>query len=245
MCACRANIGRQAMSSLIGRNLARVRERIALAAQRVGRSPSEIALVAVTKTRPPEDLVAAYDAGVRDVGENRVEEAAAKKPQVSLAGLTWHLVGHLQSRKARQAIDLFGVIHSVDSVKLALKLDALAGERGRVMPILLEVNVSGEETKYGLPLADQEALEAAVSEIAALPHLHIDGLMTVAFVAHDPGEVRPVFARLRKLRDELQTRFPQAGWQHLSMGMTDDFPVAVEEGATMLRIGRAIFGPRE
>ena len=151
----------------------------------------------------------------------------------------------MQSRKARQAIDLFDVIHSVDSVKLAVKLDALAAERDRVMPVLLEVNVSGEETKYGLPLADREAFEGAVSEIAALPHLRLDGLMTVAFVARDPEEVRPVFARLRTLRDELQSRFPRARWQHLSMGMTDDFEVAVEEGATMLRIGRAIFGPRE
>jgi len=233
------------MNDPIEGNLARVRERIALAAQRVGRSPSEITLVAVTKTRPPEDLVAAFRAGLRDIGENRVEEAAAKKPLLDLAGLTWHLVGHLQSRKARQAIDLFDVIHSVDSVKLARKLDALAAERVRAIPILLEVNVSGEETKYGLPLGDRGAFEVAVSEIAVLSHLRIDGLMTVAFVARDPEEVRPVFARLRTLREELQSRFPRAGWQHLSMGMTDDFPVAVEEGATMLRIGRAIFGPRE
>ncbi len=232
------------MTDEIGPNLARVQERIALAAQRAGRRPSEITLVAVTKTRPPEDLAAVYEAGVRDIGENRVEEAAVKKPQLDLTELTWHLVGHLQSRKARQAVDLFDVIHSVDSVKLAHKLDAIATERARVMPVLLEVNVSGEESKYGLPLADQAAFEAAVSEIAALSHLRLDGLMTVAFVARDPEEVRPVFARLRALRDELQIRFPQAGWQHLSMGMTDDLEVAIEEGATMLRIGRAIFGPR-
>jgi pyridoxal phosphate enzyme (YggS family) len=233
------------MNDAIGRNLAAVRERVALAAQHVGRSPSEVTLVAVTKTRPPDDLVAAYEAGVRDIGENRVEEAAAKKPQLDLPGLTWHLVGHLQSRKARQAIDLFNIIHSVDSVKLALKLDSLAAESERVMPVLLEVNVSGEETKYGFSLADQGTFEVAVAEIAALPHLRVDGLMTVAFAARDPEEVRPVFARLRTLRAELQSRYPQAGWQHLSMGMTDDYSVAVEEGATMLRIGRAIFGPRE
>jgi pyridoxal phosphate enzyme (YggS family) len=151
----------------------------------------------------------------------------------------------LQSRKARQAVELFDVIHSVDSVKLAHKLDAIASEYARIMPVLLEVNVSGEESKYGLPLTDRAAFEVAVSEIAALSHLRLDGLMTVAFVARDPEEVRPIFARLRALQDELRTRFPQTGWQHLSMGMTDDFEVAIEEGATMLRIGRAIFGPRE
>jgi hypothetical protein len=233
------------MADEIGPNLARVQERIALAAQRAGRRLSEITLVAVTKTRPPEDLAAVYEARVRDIGENRVEEAAVKKPQLDLPGLTWHLVGHLQSRKARQAVDLFDVIHSVDSVKLARKLDAIATERARVMPVLLEVNVSGEESKYGLLLADRAAFEVAVSEVADLPHLHLDGLMTVAFVARDPEEVRPIFARLRALQDELRTRFPQATWQHLSMGMTDDFEVAIEEGATMVRIGRAIFGPRE
>lgn len=233
------------MTEQIARNLARVRERIALAAQRVSRSPSGITLVAVAKTRPPEEIAAAYQAGLRDIGENRVEEAAAKKPQLNLTGLSWHLVGHLQSRKSRQAIDLFDIIHSVDSVKLAVKLNGLAAEGKRVMPVLLEVNVSGEETKYGFSLADRGAFEVAVSEIAALSHLRIEGLMTVAFVARDPEEVRPVFVRLRALRDELQGRYPWASWQHLSMGMTDDFEVAVEEGATMLRIGRAIFGPRE
>jgi len=229
----------------IGPNLARVWERIALAAQRAGRQPSEVTLVAVTKTRPPDDVAAAYQAGVRCIGENRVEEAAVKKPQLDLPGLAWHMVGHLQSRKARQAAELFDVIHSVDSLKLAQKLDALAAERPRPLPILLEMNVSGEESKYGFALTDRPALEAAVSEIAALPHLQLEGLMTVAFVARDPQEVRPVFARLRTLRDELRVLFPQATWQHLSMGMTDDFEVAIEEGATMVRIGRAIFGPRE
>ena len=229
----------------IGPNLARVWERIALAAQRAGRQPSEVTLVAVTKTRPPDDVAAAYQAGVRCIGENRVEEAAVKKPQLDLPGLAWHMVGHLQSRKARQAAELFDVIHSVDSLKLAQKLDALAAERPRPLPILLEMNVSGEESKYGFALTDRPALEAAVSEIAALPHLQLEGLMTVAFVARDPQEVRPIFARLRTMRDELRVLFPQATWQHLSMGMTDDFEVAIEEGATMVRIGRAIFGPRE
>jgi pyridoxal phosphate enzyme (YggS family) len=234
-----------AVKEQIGENLARVRKRIAAAAARVGRAPSAITLVAVAKTHPPADITAAYDAGVRHVGENRVGEAADKRAVLDLPGLSWHMVGHLQSRKAAQAIELFDVIHSVDSVKLARKLDALAAEQNKVLPILIEINVSGEESKYGFGTSDRAVLDAAVAEIVSLDHLRVDGLMTVAFIARDPEEVRPVFARLRALRGELQARFGRGNWQHLSMGMTDDFEVAIEEGATMVRIGRAIFGPRE
>ena len=232
------------MSDEIAASLARVRERIAAAATRVGRVPSEITLVAVTKMRQPAEIVAAYEAGVRHLGENRVQEAAEKRPQLGLPGVSWHMVGHLQSRKAKRAIDLFDIVHSVDSVKLARKLDGLAADRARVLPILVEVNVSGEDAKYGFPLPDREALDAAVAEIVVFPHLRVEGLMTVAFITQDPEEVRPVFARLRTLCDEFRVRFRQGGWQHLSMGMTDDYEVAIEEGATMVRIGRAIFGPR-
>jgi pyridoxal phosphate enzyme (YggS family) len=228
----------------IAGNLARVHERIDAAARRAGRSPSEVTLVAVTKTRSVDEIRAAYHAGVRHIGENRVEEAAEKKPQLDLPDAVWHLVGHLQSRKARQAIDVFEIIHSVDSVKLAHKLDALAAEHERVLPILVEVNVSGEAAKYGFSLADRAGLELSIEQIVALPHLRVRGLMTVAFVARDAEEVRPVFARLRALHDELSSRFPQGAWGQLSMGMTDDFEVAIEEGATMVRIGRAIFGAR-
>jgi hypothetical protein len=169
---------------------------------------------------------------------------AQKRPQLELVGATWHMVGHLQRRKARQAVELFDIVHSVDSIRLARRLDALAAERDLVLPILIEVNVSGEESKYGFHLSDRDALDGAVGEIVALPHLRVEGLMTVAFVARDPEEVRPVFARLRQTRDELRDRYPAGEWGHLSMGMTDDYAVAIQEGATMVRIGRAIFGPR-
>jgi pyridoxal phosphate enzyme (YggS family) len=159
----------------------------------------------------------------------------------------WHLVGHLQSRKAREAVDLFDVIHSVDSVKLADKLSRLCVEAGRAMPILLECNVSGEASKYGFPLstaAEREHWRADVEAILKLSGVRIEGLMTVAPVVADPNGARPFFCVLRRLRDDLAARFPQTDWHHLSMGMTDDFEIAIEEGATLVRIGRAIFGER-
>ncbi len=228
----------------IAGNITRVRERITAAAARAGRNDSEVTLVVVTKTRTPEEITAAFEGGVRHFGENRVEEAEAKFPQLDLPDTTWHMIGHLQSRKAARALDCFDVVHSVDSVKLARRLDHLSAERGQVARVLVEVNVSGEASKYGLALSDRKGLEATVAEMARLPHLSVEGLMTVAFITDDPEEVRPVFAQLRALRDELQERYPQSRWQHLSMGMTDDYEVAVEEGATMVRVGRAIFGPR-
>jgi pyridoxal phosphate enzyme (YggS family) len=220
-----------------------VQERIVAAAERVGRDPSEVTLVAVTKTHPPEIIRAAYELGLRDFGENRVEEAADKISKLP-EDITWHMVGHLQSRKAALAADLFDIIHSVDSVKLARRLDRFCAERNRLMPVLLEINVSGEVSKYGFPLADRDMLGAAVAEMLALSHVRIEGLMTMAPIVSDPEEARPVFRGLRELREALSARFPQVEWRHLSMGMTDDFEVAIEEGATMVRIGRAIFGPR-
>jgi pyridoxal phosphate enzyme (YggS family) len=228
----------------IAHNVAFVGERIAAAAARAGRTPADVSLVAVTKTRTPVEIEAAYKAGVRHLGENRVEEAAEKRPLLDLAGVTWHMVGHVQGRKARRAIELFDVVQSVDSVRLARRLESLAAERNLVLPILVEVNVSGEETKYGFRIAKRADLDEAIAEIVALPHLRLEGLMTVAPVCDDPEKVRPVFARLRELLYDLRARFPQGEWKHLSMGMTDDYPVAVEEGATIVRIGRAIFGPR-
>ena len=232
------------MSVDITGNIARVRERIAAAAARVGRNDSEVTLVVVTKTRTPDEIAAAYKSGVRHFGENRVEEAETKLPQLDLPDATWHMIGHLQSRKAAQALDCFEIVHSVDSAKLARKLDRLSAERRQVTRILIEVNVSGEASKDGLVLSDRALLDTAVAEMASLPHLSVEGLMTVAFVASDPEEVRPVFAQLRTLRDELRERCPQSRWEHLSMGMTDDYEVAVEEGSTMVRVGRAIFGSR-
>jgi len=225
--------------------LADVKARIAAAAAHVGRDPAAVTLVAVSKTRSPAEIVAAYQAGVRHFGENRVGEAAEKRPELALEGVTWHMVGHLQRRKAAVAVEWFDRVDSVDSVRLARRLDALAAERNKILPVLIEVNVSGEETKYGFGLSDPAALEAAVSEIVSMPHLSVEGLMTVAFITQDPKEVRPVFAQLAQLRDAFKTRFPQSRWEHLSMGMTDDYEVAIQEGATMVRVGRAIFGPRD
>jgi pyridoxal phosphate enzyme (YggS family) len=232
------------MSAQISDNVELVRGRIEAAAARVGRLPSDVTLVAVTKTRTPQEIAAVCQAGVQHIGENRVGEAEAKKDKVDLPGIAWHMVGHLQSRKSERALELFDVLHSLDSVKLARKLDRLAGERERVLPVLIEVNVSGEPSKYGFSLSDRDALDEAVARILSLPYLQVQGLMTVAFVAEDPEEVRPVFAQLRALRDAFRVQFPRAEWKHLSMGMTDDFEVAIEEGATMVRIGRALFGPR-
>lgn len=229
------------LAERIGGNVSRIQKRIAAAAQTAGRSPDKVTLVAVTKTRSVAEIRAAYLAGVRHFGENRVEEAEDKLPLIELEDLVWHLVGHLQSRKARRAVGLFDRIDSVDSVRLARRLDGLAAEQGIVLPVLIEVNVSGEESKYGLHLADRAALDDAVAEMVSLPHLNMDGLMTVAFIAEDADAVRPVFAGLRELRDELRVRFPQCAWRHLSMGMSGDFEIAVQEGATMVRIGRAIF----
>jgi len=243
------------MASL-AENVSSVQEHIAAACVRAGRHPSEVTLVAVSKTFPAEDILEVYRLGLRDFGENRVEEAVKKisnlKSLVSnlqppTSDLRWHLVGHLQSRRAREAVDLFDAIHSVDSVKLADKLNRLCMEAGRVMPILLECNVSGEASKYGFPLstaAERARWWADVEAILKMPRVWVEGLMTVAPLVADAEETRPFFRALRKLRDDLTAQFPQVGWRHLSMGMTDDFEVAIEEGATMIRIGRAIFGER-
>ena len=234
----------------LAENIHQVQDRIARACARAGRDPSDVTLVAVSKTFPAEVIGEAYRLGLRDFGENRVQEATEKIPNIQslTPNLQWHLVGHLQSRKAREAVDLFDVIHSVDSLKLADKLGRLCREAGRVMPILLECNVSGEETKYGFSVAraeDKSRWMAEVEAILALPGVRVEGLMTVAPIAADAEDARPVFRALRQLRDELAARFPQAVWRRLSMGMTDDFEVAIQEGATMVRIGRAIFGERQ
>ncbi len=235
----------------IEKNLRRVRERIRLAAESAGRDPRDITLVAVSKTFPVETCLAAYALGVRDLAENRVEEAAQKIPEVRarLAGdsasrITWHLVGHLQSRKVKEAAALFDFVHSLDSVGLARRLDERVAALGKTLPVLLEVNVSGEASKYGLRPEPREELFQVVEQVLALPHLDLQGLMTVAPIVAVPEDARPVFSALRQLRYELRTRFPERAWQHLSMGMTDDFEIAIAEGATLVRIGRAIFGER-
>jgi hypothetical protein len=233
-------------------NIAMLNERIFRAAGRAGRSPAEITLVAVTKTVPPEKGAEAWGAGLRDFGENRVQEA---EPKILWSrerglGLKWHMVGHLQRNKVRKAIQLFDVIQSVDSLPLAQEVSQRCAQAADVpLPILLEVNVSGEASKYGFAVheGDGRALDSfltAVQEIVALPHLEPQGMMTVAPFGAPEEELRSCFSCARSLLHTLREQLPNQHWQHLSMGMTDDFEVAIEEGATILRIGRAIFGER-
>ena len=214
-------------------NVREVQKRIAQACERSHRLPSEITMVVVTKGFEASAVRAAFDCGIRDFGENRVQEAEKKIGQLSdlKPDITWHMVGHLQSNKAGTAAELFDIIHSVDSVRLA---GILSQRAEQTLPVLLEVNVSGEASKSGFAI---DEIAGAVEEVRRLPNLEVTGLMTIAPLTADPEEVRPVFRKLRELRDYL-------GLEHLSMGMTDDFEVAVEEGATVLRIGRAIFGDR-
>ena len=194
--------------------------------------PGDIKMIAVTKGLSAIKIRAAFDCGIRDFGENRVQEAASKIAELAdLKQITWHMIGHVQSNKARLATGLFDIIHSVDSVKLARLLNKQAQE---TLPILIQVNISEETTKNGFEV---EQVASAVEEISRLPNVKVMGLMTIAPLVDDPEDVRPVFRKLREMRDSL-------GLEHLSMGMTDDFEVAIEEGATMLRIGRAIFHNR-
>lgn len=236
--------------SQLERNLRSVQERIAVAATRASREPVDIVLVAVTKTQAPEVILAAYELGLRDFGENRVEEAETKVGHLP-GDISWHMIGHVQSRKAKRVSSVFQSVHSVDSVKLARRLDQGAAAREDALPVLLEFNVSGEPAKYGFAAHDwdtdsasRDQILAQVKEIVSLPRLEVQGLMTMAPIVANPEEARSVFVRLRQLRDALARAFGQVDWSHLSMGMTDDFEVAIEEGATMVRIGRAIFGPR-
>lgn len=260
------------MNSIVER-IALVHDRMAAAARRAGRAPDEITLVAVTKTHPVDVIAEAIAAGVHDLGENRVQEAEQKIPQFpgGQTGLTWHLIGHLQRNKAKTATHLFDIVHSLDSLRLAETLNrhvetldattipstpqpSTANVQPLVrrrLPVLLQVNVSGEASKEGfdLPGGPENHTHLAlfladVERMLALPHLHVQGLMTIAPLVSEPEQARPVFRTLRRLRDLLARRFPATDWPHLSMGMTDDFEVAIEEGATIIRVGRAIFGAR-
>jgi pyridoxal phosphate enzyme (YggS family) len=224
-----------------------VRARITRAAQRAGRNPSEVNLVTVTKGHPVEVTRRALEAGLTRFGENYLEEARPKMQAVPGPQIEWHMIGHIQSRKAREVAHEFTWIHSVDSLRLARRLDRFALERGARLPILLECNVSGEVRKYGFAMAQAADWEEALAEIretAQLEHLRVLGLMTMAPWSEDPQEARPFFRRLAELRDWLRGKLPGSGLSELSMGMSDDFEIAVEEGATIVRIGRAILGPR-
>ncbi len=215
-------------------NIELIRDRIAAACQRAGRDAGDVLLLGVTKTVLPETLDAAVAAGLTVFGENKIQEAQAKIPAVA-GRARWHFIGHLQTNKARAAIALFDVIQSVDSVKLAGELDKWAALDGKTQSILLEVNIAGEASKHGLHPDD---LPAVLAEINRLTHLEVSGLMAIPPAAADPEQTRPFFRYLRTLRDQL-------GLPELSMGMSHDFEVAVEEGATIVRIGAAIFGERK
>jgi hypothetical protein len=241
----------------ISTRLQTVRERMTRAAEAAHRDPTLVRLIAVSKTFPAEAVLDAIAAGQNQFGENRVEEAAPKAQTVAErapAGVDWHLIGHLQSRKARDAARRFALIHSVDSVKLASKIAAIAPDQPQ--SILLQCNVSGEASKEGFDASGWreqpavfDALANEVAAIAALSGVRIRGLMTMAPIVASPELARPTFTSLRALRDALRERFPDAGedghrWDELSMGMSDDYEPAIAEGATLIRIGRAIFGGR-
>ena len=220
-------------------NYASLRERIAAACARTGRDPASVTLMAVSKHQPPEAVEAALAAGLTCFGENRVQEAKAKIP-LCPGRARWQLIGHLQSNKCRDAVALFGMIQSVDSLALAQELDKHCEKAAKTLPVLLEVNVAGEASKFGYT---PTALLAELATLNQLPRLEIHGLMTIAPYTPTPERVRPVFRRLRELKTEceqlLGVPLPQ-----LSMGMSGDFEVAIEEGATCVRIGTALFGPR-
>ncbi len=224
-----------------------VQERVEAAARRSSRDIDTIRIVGVTKTHPYNVVRAAHKAGLRLIGENRVEEALPKKAaSQDLADLEWHMIGHIQSRKSKSVVDIFDAVHSVDRIKIADRLNRDAESAGLRLPILLECNVSGEASKWGWQLTEKESWPEIVDEftrIQKLENLEVRGLMTMAPMVADPERVRPIFEKLRLLRDYLQNAVP-GDWAELSMGMTEDYTVAVEEGATLLRIGRAIFGPR-
>ncbi len=230
------------MDATIAANLRSVRSRIDQAARRAGRDPSDILLIAVSKTFSAEHVRAAWAAGHRDFGENKVQEALQKIAETAEKEIRWHLIGHLQSNKARKAATGFACIHSVDSLELVEKLDRAARDQGASPEVLIQVDLAGETTKFGAP-ADQarRVLDAALEARA----LRVTGLMLIPPWNEDQEQTRPWFARLRALRDEwLHGGVPQAALRHLSMGMSHDFEAAVEEGATLVRVGTAIFGKR-
>jgi len=229
----------------IAGNLAAVRERIERAARRAGRSSSEVALMGVTKTHPPEPIREAYAAGLRLFGENRVQELAAKASLLAnLADAEWHMIGHLQTNKAAKGAELFAAVDSVDSVKLAEKLDASARKLNKKLPVLIEINSGGEAAKTGVA-PDSPEFEKLLQSAPRLEALEFRGLMTVPPFTDDPEGARPFFRRLRELRDAIAARKLAAiRMDVLSMGMSHDFEVAIEEGSTCVRVGTAIFGER-
>lgn len=227
---------------VIADNVAKLRERINGAARRAGVSPEGIQVVAVTKTVQVEAIREAIEAGITAIGENRVQEAWSKFPEVG-RGVKWHLVGHLQTNKAGRAAELFDVVHSIDSSRVARVLSRHAVEQGRDVDALVQVNTTGEDAKFGVPPQDAIAL---LEEVAPLPAIHVRGLMTIGPFRPNPEEARPSFHGLRKLAEKIDSqKFAGVEMKWLSMGMSGDFEVSIEEGANLIRIGTAIFGDRE
>jgi len=226
----------------------RTLDQIAPAASKSNRNPGEIRLVVVTKSQPLEVVQAAIEAGARILGENYAEEGVTKIQSLAVqSGIEWHMIGHVQSRKARLAAENFALLHSLDSLKLAQRLDRFAGEVNRTLPVLLEFNVGGEESKSGWDASDQANWNALLPNVAAildLPNLQMRGLMTMPPLGTDAEDSRRFFRQLRQLRDHLATQLPGGDWRELSMGTSADFAVAVEEGATLVRVGTAIVGER-
>jgi PLP dependent protein len=229
----------------VAANIVSIQERIATAARRAGRSPGEITLMAVSKTQPPERIREAYQGGQRLFGENRVQEFAAKAAVLQdLPDAEWHMIGHLQTNKAAGTAELFRAVDSVDSLKLAEKLDAAARKLGRKLNVLIEINVGGEAAKNGVA-PDSPGLDQLLLAVPRLEALLFRGLMTVPPFTGEPEGARPYFRKLRELRDAIAARkLPAVAMSHLSMGMSHDFEVAIEEGSTCVRVGTAIFGER-
>ncbi len=233
----------------IHENYQMVLDQIASSARRAHRNPEDIRIVVVTKTQPLEIVQAAMQAGIHIFGENYPEEGVMKIQSLAAqSGVEWHMIGHVQSRKARLVADHFALLHSLDSLKLAGRIDRFAAEKNHVLPVLLEFNLGAEESKSGWDAADESrwnALLPDISSILDLPHLRVEGLMTMPPLETDPQESRRFFQRLRLLRDHLANQFPRANWRELSMGTSTDYEVAVEEGATLVRVGTAIVGARK
>ncbi len=229
----------------IAANISSIQQRLIKAANRAGRNPDEIILMAVSKTQPPERIREAYEAGVRVFGENRIQEFASKVESLrGLQAAEWHMIGHLQTNKAAKTAELFRAVDSVDSLKLAEKLDAAARRLGRKLNVLIEINVGGEAAKSGVA-PDSPALEELLKAAPRLEALVFRGLMTVPPFTDDPAGARPNFRKLRELRDTIASRkLPGIAMDELSMGMSHDFEAAIEEGSTCVRIGTAIFGER-
>lgn len=229
----------------IVKNIARVHERMESAAKRAGRSPDDVALMAVTKTLDEAPIREAYHSGLRLFGENRVQEFIDKFESIcDLANVEWRLIGHLQSNKAAKAAGMFTAIDTIDSLRIAERVNAAAEKLGKIIPVLIEVNVGGEEAKSGVPPVSNE-FEEILRAAPRLEALRIRGLMTVPPIAHDPEHARPYFRMLSKVRDEINARhLPGVSMEELSMGMSHDFEVAIEEGSTCVRVGTAIFGAR-